>query len=104
MLAHIPRGGDQGGNQSAGKNSSGLQRGNAENLRRMRLVVAPLINNVENLRAGNSAQHHQNAQVPGLVAVNAKAFGVAHANPKAKQHSHGNQEAVSGQKKASEMN
>src|SRR6267154_2646971 len=97
MPAHIPRRRRERGNQSARKNSSSLQRGDAENLRRMRLVVAPLINDIEHLRAYNAAEHYQDPQVPRLLAVNPQSLGVAHADPQPDQHSHGNQEAVSRQ-------
>ena len=55
-------------NQPAGKNSTCLQSGKTENLSRMSAVVAPVVDDVENLRAQNSAQDHQNAQIPRIVA------------------------------------
>ena len=58
MPAHVPPSGNKRGNQTTGKNASGLQRGNAENLARMRFVVAPLINYIKNLGPDDSAQDH----------------------------------------------
>ncbi len=103
MLADIPPGAQKRSNQSAGKNSSSLQCGDAENIRRMRRVVAPLINDIEHLRAHNPAQYHQNPEVPCLLAVNPQPLGVAHADPQSDQHSQRNQEAISRQEKSPEM-
>ena len=60
----------------------------------MSRVVAPLVDDVEHLGAENAAEHDQNAQVPGLVAVNAETLGIAHTDPQADQDSHGHQESV----------
>src|SRR5208282_6687298 len=64
MPVHVPRRRRKSRNQPSGKNSARLQRSNAENLAQMFRIIAPLVNDVENLRAKNSAQHHQNSQVP----------------------------------------
>src|SRR5579862_2048159 len=77
----IPGGGGEGGDQASGENSASLQRSNTENFTRMCRVVTPLIDDVEHLRANNSAQHNENAEVPRLVAVNSQALGIAHADP-----------------------
>ena len=57
------------GQQAAGKDSAGLKRVNAEDFAGMRRVVAPLIDDVEDLCPDNSAQYDENPEVPGLVAV-----------------------------------
>src|ERR1700704_5314869 len=103
VLTDIPRRSRERSEQSSGKNSSGLQRADAENLARMGRVFAPVINDVEDFGADDSAQHNQNSEIPRLLTINAQPLGVAHADPEAKQYAERNQEAVCRQKKASEM-
>src|ERR1700722_2378021 len=94
MAADIPRGREERPDQATRKNSAGLQGGNAENLSGMGRVVAPVIDDVENLRAENSAEDYQNSEVPDFLAVHAQAFGVADAYPQAREDSERDQESV----------
>jgi hypothetical protein len=96
---HIPGRRHERGQQASGKNSARLQRVDAENLAGMSRVVTPLIDDVENLRPDNAAQHHQNAQVPCLVAVNSQLLGVAHTDPQSDQDAQGDQESIRRQEK-----
>ena len=61
-------------------------------------VVAPLVDDVENLGADDSAEDDEDPKIPGFVAVIAEALGVANADPKADQDAQGDQESV-GRKK-----
>ena len=90
-------------NQSTGKNASGLQRAETENLARMGAVVAPVVDDVENLCAHDSAQHHQNAEVPGVVRIDALLLRIAHTDPQSDQHAQGDQQAVGGQTEIADM-
>src|SRR3981081_573469 len=103
VLADVPGRSRECREQSPGENSSGLQRADAENLARMRRILAPVINDVEHLGADDSAQHNQNSKVPRLLAINAQPLGVTHTDPKAKQYAERNQKAVCREKKPSEM-
>src|SRR5579872_1294591 len=94
MFPDIPSGGHERGQQASGKNSAGLQRIDAEDLPEIVLVDAPIVDDVQDLRADNAAEHDQNAQVPRLVAVNAEALGIADADPEADQDAQGDEESV----------
>src|SRR5574337_2056616 len=61
----------------------------------MRGVVAPVIHDVENLGANNSAQNHKNSKMPCMLRIDALLLGIAHADPEPDQHSQGHQETVS---------
>jgi hypothetical protein len=86
----------QRGNQSAGKYAAGLQRIEAENLAPVVRVGAPVVNDVKNLRPDNSGENDQDAKIPGIVAVDALLFGVAHADPKPDQHARSDENAIRG--------
>jgi hypothetical protein len=103
VLAHVPGRRDECGDQASGKNSAGLQRADAEDFAGVRGVVAPVVDDVENLRADDASEDHENAEVPGVVAVVAEALGIADADPHAEQDSHGNEESVGGEGEAAEM-
>jgi len=103
VLAHVPSRGDEGGEQASGEDSSGLQRRDAENLARMSRVIAPLIDDVEDFRAENSAENNQDPEIPSLVAVIAEPFGVADTDPKPEQDSQRDKESVGRQEEASDV-
>src|SRR6266550_8151259 len=103
MFADVPDGGQECADESAGKNAAGLQRADAENVGRMRDVGTPVIDDVQDFRANNAAQHDQDAEVPCLVGIDALPGGVAHADPQANQNAGGDQEAVGRKEKAAGM-
>ena len=69
----------------------------------MRCVVAPVVDDVQNFRAHDSAEYDQNAEVPSFVAVNAQPLGISHANPQADQDAERYQKSIGGQEETSEM-
>ena len=81
-------------NQPAGKNSSRLQRVEAENLAPVIGVAAPVVDDVENLGANDSGQHHEDAEVPGVIAIDALLFRIADADPEPEQHAGGDQHTI----------
>ena len=81
MPADKPCGSDKCREQTSGENASSLEGVDAENFSHVSGVVAPLVNDVKNLRADDAAEYDENAEIPGVVAVVAEAFGVAHADP-----------------------
>ena len=103
MAAHIPGGGQERGNQAAGKHASGLQCVEAENLAPVVGVVAPVVDDVENFGAYDSGEHDENAEVPGIVSIDSLLFGIADADPKADQHARSDEEAISGQIKTANV-
>jgi len=103
VLAHIPGCGDKCREQASGEDSSRLKCGDAEDLAGMGRVIAPLVNDVENFRAENTAEDDQDSEVPSFVAVIAEALGVADANPKPEQDAQGDKESVGREEEASEV-
>jgi len=101
IFADIPCRGQEGGEQASRKNPARLQRVDTENLAGIRRVVAPVINDVEDFCADDSAQHDEDAEVPGFLAIDAQALGVAHADPKADQDSGGDEQSIGGKEEAS---
>src|SRR5580658_1833887 len=101
VFPDVPGCGRECGEQASGKNSARLQRVDAEDLAGMSRVVAPLVDDVKHLGSENAAEYDQNAQVPGLVAVNSEALGIAHTDPQADQDTHGHQESIGRQEKLS---
>ena len=95
MLADVPRGCGECGNQASRENTASLQRSQAEDFSGMRGVVAPVVDDVKNLRADDSAEDDEDAKVPGVVSVDAMLLGVANANPKTDEDSECNQKSVS---------
>ena len=104
MLPDIPGSGHKRGEQSTRENSSRLKRVNAEDVAGMSGVVTPLIDYVQNFRADNPAENNQNAEIPGLIAVVAKALGVARAHPQTEKHTQGDEEPIGRQKETPGMN
>ena len=66
-------------------------------------VVAPVVEDVKNLGAEDAAEHDQDAEVPGFIAVIAEALGVADADPEADEDAGGDEEPVGGKKEAADM-
>src|SRR6266403_2099849 len=83
---HVPGRHEKGANQSARKNSSRLQSVEAEDLAPVARVSIPLIDDEQDLGAKNSRQNDQDAQVPGIIAVDALLFGIAYADPEPDQY------------------
>ena len=103
ILPDIPGCGYERRQQASGKDSAGLQGVDAENLRGVGRVVAPLVNDVKHLRPDDPAKHHENAEIPSLIPVNSQALGVAYADPQTDQDSQGNQESIRRQKELPDM-
>ena len=103
VSAHVPGGCEQGSNQSAGKNASGLQRVETENVGRNGSVMAPVVHDVQDLGADDAAEDDEDAKVPGAVEDRCRDFGIAHADPKADQHADGHQHSVGGQREIAKM-
>src|SRR5690349_11028546 len=101
VFAHIPRRGDEGGEQTAGEDASGLKRSDAKDLAGMGRVVAPLVDDVENFRAENSAEDNEDSEIPRFIAVVAEPFGVAYADPETQQDPQRDEESVGWQEEAS---
>ena len=97
MAAHIPRAHQQRRDQPAGKHASGLQRVETENLPPVSRVVLPLIHDEQDLGAKNTCQNHENAEVPGVVAINTLLLGIADTDPKPNQDAGCDQQAISRQ-------
>ncbi len=83
MLADVPRSCGECGNQASRENAARLERSQAEDFSGMRGVVAPVVDDVKNLRADDSAENDEDAEVPGIISVDAMLLGVANADPKA---------------------
>jgi len=66
-------------------------------------VIAPVIHDVENLGAYDSAQHHQNSKVPGMLRIDALFLGITYADPQPDQHSNGDQKAIGGKAEITKM-
>jgi len=103
VTARVPRAHQESGQQAPGENASGLQRVEAEDLTPVAGVGAPIVDDVENLRADNAREDHEDAEVPGVVAVDALFFRIADADPKAEQNTGCNQHAVSRQIKTANV-
>src|SRR5208282_1174302 len=73
-LADIPGRGQITCNHPTGENPTSLQSAETENLPKMRAVIVPVIGDVENLGPKNSAQHHQDSQIPRIVPVDPLLF------------------------------
>ena len=101
--AHVPGGGNEGCEQASGENSTRLQGVDAEDLAFVRGVVTPLVDDVKKLRAQYSAKNEENAEIPGLVAVVAEAFGVADAYPETEQNTKRDKESVGREEETSDM-
>ena len=94
MTSHVPCAYRERGQQSAGKNSSSLQRVEAENLPPVVGVAAPIVDHVENLGSDNAGQDHEDAEVPCVVAVDTLLFRIADADPQTEQYTRGDQNTV----------
>ncbi len=57
----------------------------------------------KNLGANNAAQHDHDAQIPGVVRIDALLAGVADADPQTEQHSYRNKDTVCGKEKLADM-
>ncbi len=90
MLAQKPRRDDEGPNESAGKYAPSLQGSQAENFARMLGVVAPVDQEIKQLRAHDSCENHRNAKIPCVLSLNALSGGVPNADPKPHQNASGN--------------
>ena len=83
MLADVPRSRGECGDESAGEDAARLQRSQAEYFSGMCGVVAPVIDDVKNLGADDSAEDDQDAEVPCVIAIDSPLLGVADADPEA---------------------
>ncbi len=81
MLAYVPDCRYRRTDQSTGKYSTCLQRAETENIARMCRVVAPVVDDVQNLGANNAAQNNHDAEIPGVIRINSLLAGVADADP-----------------------
>ena len=103
MLADIPDRRHRRAYQPSGKNATGLHRGPTEDVTRMRRVVTPVVDDIENLGADNAAQDDQNAEVPGIVWIDPLLARIADADPQSDQNAGRNQQPVRGEKKLADM-
>ena len=69
----------------------------------MSAVVSPVIGNVKNFCAHDSAQHYEDSQVPGVVAVDSLLLRIAHADPQSDQHAQRDEQSVGGQTEVAKM-
>lgn len=96
MLPHIPGAHHQRTNQPARENSAGLKRIEAENFPPIPTgIIFPVVDDVENFRAHNAGQHHEDAEVPSVIAIDALFLRIADTDPKPKQHTGRDQHAIS---------
>ncbi len=94
MAPHVPDGREERGNQPAGKHASRLQRVQAENLPPVVGVGAPVVDDVKNFRADNSGENNEDAEIPGIVAIDALLLGIADTDPKSDQYARGDQDTI----------
>src|SRR5579872_1273458 len=66
-------------------------------------VISPFVHDVENFCAQNAAEHDEDAEIPGLLAVVTQAFRVTDADPETNQYAQSYKEAVGRQKEAANM-
>jgi len=85
MGTHVPDANHQRRQQAARENASRLQSTDRENVSPVVGVGAPVVNDVENLRAQDPREHHEDTQVPRVVAINALLLGIADADPEPQQ-------------------
>src|SRR5712692_5772699 len=90
----VPGRHEKGADQAAGKNSSRLESVEAEDLAPVAGVSIPLIDDEQCLGANNARQNDQDAQIPGIIAIDALLFGIANADPEADQYAGCNQQAI----------
>ena len=69
MFPDIPDRSSGRAEQSTREDPPRLHCRRTENVSRMGGVVAPIVDDVEDFRANNPAEHHQHAQIPGIVRV-----------------------------------
>jgi len=66
-------------------------------------VVAPIVDDIKNLRADDPTEDDEDAEVPGVISVDAMLLGVANADPKTDEDSKRDQESVSRYIKVADM-
>src|SRR5215468_2757261 len=66
-------------------------------------VPAPIINDVENLRAHDTAQHDEDTEIPCLVGIDSLFCGIADADPESDQDASCDEQAIRGEKVATVM-
>ena len=64
---------------------------------------APVVDDVENLGADDSAQDYRDTQVPSVLSFDALLLGVADADPETDQYAGRNQDSVGGDAKTADM-
>ena len=90
----IPGRHQKGADQAAGKNSSRLESVEAEDLAPVTGVSIPLIDDEQYLGPNNPRQNDQDAQIPGIIAIDALFLGIAYADPKPDQYAGCDQQTV----------
>ena len=66
-------------------------------------IIAPVVDDIEDLRAHDSTEHDQDAQIPRLFAIDPQALGIAHTDPQAEQDAGRDQESIRRQEKPPKM-
>ena len=103
VLAHVPCSCNERSQQPAREYSASLQRIDTEDLTNMRGVIAPLIDDVKDLRSHNATKHHEDAEIPRVIAVVPETLGIAHADPQPQQDAERDQKSISRKEEASVM-
>src|SRR5712664_4260589 len=91
---HVPGRYEKCADQAAGKNSSRLESVEAEDLAPVAGVSIPLVDDEQYLGAKNPRQNDQDAQVPGIIAIDALLFGIAYADPEPDQYARCDQQTI----------
>src|SRR3989442_7706082 len=99
----VPGRHQKGADQAAGKNSSRLESVEAEDLAPVARVSIPLIDDEQYLGSNNPRQNDQDAQVPGIIAIDALFLGIAYADPKPDQYARSDQQAIGRQTEAANV-
>jgi len=86
VFANVPGGNCETRNKSTGKNSTCLQGAQAENIAQMAWIRTPLIDDVQQLGADYPGENHIDAQVLGMLRIDALFSGIADTDPKPEQN------------------
>ena len=97
MRSHIPDSNYQRGDQATGENASSLQRAEAEDVAPVMRVGAPVVDDVKNLRAQNARQHHEDAQIPSVISIDALLLRIADTDPNPQQNAGCDEHTIGGQ-------
>ena len=94
VLADVPDGGGERGEQASGKDAACLQRIQGQDLSGMGGVKAPVIDDVEDFSSNDSGKYDHNSEVPGVIGVDALTLRITYADPEPEQNTGSDQDSV----------